>query len=151
MNNRLSRNLEKLPPYAAVEHPTERTTVIVERGVVGYVKPPYAVDAQAFNRLHEVSPAQAAAMLAGSMFGFHVPAADPEHPAHQQRLGALNTYRRPEAGRAGLQAIESAFQSGLQAVEAHEQRQQRPLFPSAPSPTQEEVDAALAPKSDPAA
>jgi hypothetical protein len=74
--------LKKLPVFAAVEHPTERTTVIVERGV-GYVKPPYAIDAAAFNKLHEVSPQQAAAMLAGSMFGYHVPAADPDHPMHQ--------------------------------------------------------------------
>jgi hypothetical protein len=75
--------LKKLPRYAAVTHPVERITVLVERGVVGYVRPPFPVDADLFNRAHGVTPAQAQAMLHGSMWGFHVPAADPDHPMHQ--------------------------------------------------------------------
>ncbi|WP_052763994.1 hypothetical protein [Microvirga massiliensis] len=83
MDDRLIHNLGKLPNYAAVSHPVERITVLIERGVMGYIRPPHPIDREAFNRLHGVTPAQAAAMLHGSMFGFYVPAADPDHPMHQ--------------------------------------------------------------------
>lgn len=81
--------LAALPPLAFVRKPGSGHVVIVERGVTGYCPLPAAdqlpqvkrgedpTDAAALNAAIGVTPAQATAMLAGSIFGFHVPAADP--------------------------------------------------------------------------
>lgn len=74
-------NLDKLPPFAVVAGP-DGAPVYVLKGVSGYVEAPelakhYSVEEA--NALIGVSPAEAKAMEAGSMFGFDVPAADPDN------------------------------------------------------------------------
>lgn len=80
-----SRNL---PPFCFVDNTDGRVdplqsskVLIVRRGIQGYEIPrPMPEEAAEFlNQQIGVSPAQAAAMLAGSMFGWDTPAADPSH------------------------------------------------------------------------
>lgn len=65
--------------------PTEAKTLgintgyCIHRGIPGYTPVPKLDDQMAaeFNAREGVTPAQAEAMQAGSMFGWHVPGADP--------------------------------------------------------------------------
>lgn len=94
---------ELLPPICYAAHPTEPSIVVIKRGVQGYWRPVHDHShegttraawvsrnwpegrltipeiADHLNRLLGVTSAQRQAMLAGSMFGFNVPAADPRH------------------------------------------------------------------------
>jgi hypothetical protein len=66
---------------------TSREVILLRKGVMGYerthivadakVDPKAAVDA--LNELTDITKAQSAAMLAGSMFGWDTPAADPKN------------------------------------------------------------------------
>lgn len=66
---------------------TSREVILLKKGVMGYertyivpdtkVDPKEAVDA--LNGLTNITKAQSAAMLAGSMFGWDTPAADPKN------------------------------------------------------------------------
>ena len=82
MKKQLESNLEKLPEMCVILHPTENYPVILKRGEVGYWPAPgifkskKAVDK--YNEDHHVTPQQLRAMEVGSMFGFHVPGADPD-------------------------------------------------------------------------
>lgn len=74
--------IAKLPERAAALHPVSGDVVIIERGENAY-RPITktglgAVSAKEFNERNNVTPQQAAAMLAGSMFGYDVPGADPD-------------------------------------------------------------------------
>ncbi|MEZ0498152.1 hypothetical protein [Sphingomonas sp. IW22] len=67
-------NLEKLPDMCACPHPETGETIIIKRGEAGYWPMPSLIAVDAFN----ARPAAIAAMQAGAMFGWHVPAADPD-------------------------------------------------------------------------
>lgn len=72
MNNLL------LPPLCAVRMPGDGRPVVVVRGEPGYCNAPYeGFDPDRYNASLGVTPAQREAMLAGSMFGWHVPGANP--------------------------------------------------------------------------
>lgn len=71
-------NLSKLPAIAAVTHPVTGAPVIVTRGFRGYSEIVNPVPVDELNKAFGVTKAQAAAMLAGSMFGFDAPAANPD-------------------------------------------------------------------------
>lgn len=71
-------NEAKLPFACCVRLPGEDRWVMVKRGEQGYYPLPPAFDAELYNHNCHVEPAQMQAMLAGSMFGFHTPAADPD-------------------------------------------------------------------------
>jgi hypothetical protein len=68
--------LNDLPLMCAVENPSDGTTVLVRRGIVGYWEAGN-INRHEFNKRHNVTPAQEQAMSYGSVFGFDVPAADP--------------------------------------------------------------------------
>lgn len=72
--------LFKLPPAAFVIAPDTGAIVVVKRGEDGYYPLLRNVDLtlDALNAEVGVTLAQREAMLAGSMFGWHVPAADPD-------------------------------------------------------------------------
>lgn len=73
--------------------------VVLKRGETGYYKTdiPYTTKEAArelveeYNRELGVTKAQAAAMSAGSMFGFHVPAADPANYDENGQPIKMNT------------------------------------------------------------
>lgn len=70
-------NLAKLPEVAAARHPTDRTPILIRRGLQGFFAAPWpGFDPDDFNRRYGVTPAQREAMLCGSLFGWHVPGAD---------------------------------------------------------------------------
>jgi hypothetical protein len=78
--------LKKLPPECFSTLPSDRCRLIgLHRGVPGYTPlkrcdtPEAAEDLAAhWNANRGVTDAQREAMIAGSMFGWHVPAADPD-------------------------------------------------------------------------
>lgn len=77
--------LQKLPPESFSVLPTEPRLIGIHRGVPGYTPLRLFESEQAAyemaNRLNAekgVDAAQAEAMKAGSMFGWHTPSADPD-------------------------------------------------------------------------
>jgi len=85
--------MDRLPSKCFVVKPDDETVVIVKRGVMGYFQtpslPPMS-DVRAFvrelNAEDGVTKFQEEAMLNGSMFGFHVPGADPAYlESHQPK------------------------------------------------------------------
>jgi hypothetical protein len=93
-------SMAKLPAYCFAPHPVSHRAVKIERGVAGYASLDTLADPDELNASLNISKAQAAAMLAGSMFGWHTRAADPANytedgrpvladkkPSHRQRRG----------------------------------------------------------------
>lgn len=83
-------NLAKLPElcYAAIAG--EDVLCVIRRGEAGYFRTNFPVGkaepkefAATMNERLGVTKAQASAMVHGSMFGWHVPSADPENPLNQ--------------------------------------------------------------------
>lgn len=81
----LERNLAKLPPKAWIDNRSGERVPGVDAPVIGLTRgePGYApiyteITADELNTAQGVTPAQREAMFAGSMFGFHVPGADPD-------------------------------------------------------------------------
>lgn len=78
--------LQKLPEKCVIG-PTEAKTLAIDvgyaihRGIPGYTPVPSLNDemAERFNKEWSVTPAQKEAMMIGSMFGWHVPGADPDN------------------------------------------------------------------------
>jgi hypothetical protein len=72
-----------LPDFCWVTHRADNTAVLVKRGERGYYPTDYdpPLPGEMVSELNErlgVSKAQEMAMEAGSLFGWHIPAADPE-------------------------------------------------------------------------
>lgn len=65
-----------LPETCGARHPDTGEAVLLKRGETGYW--PLSCDPDVYNESLGITPAQREAMLAGSMFGFDVPAADPK-------------------------------------------------------------------------
>jgi hypothetical protein len=68
--------LADLPKVCAAHSPGDNAPILIRRGERGYFPAP-GIDVDAFNARHGVTEAQREAMLAGSMFGFDCPGADP--------------------------------------------------------------------------
>lgn len=76
----LLTNLESLPDSCAVYHITTKKPVILMAGEIGYYPADDLFDAErvkAYNRVHKADACCIAAMEAGSMFGWHIPLANP--------------------------------------------------------------------------
>lgn len=69
--------LDSLPEICATRLVETDDPIIIKRGEAGYWPMPDGMTIEGVNALFDVSPAQVAAMEAGSMFGWTVPAADP--------------------------------------------------------------------------
>jgi len=69
--------MNTLPPRCYAQHPSTGKVIGIERGKRGYYPVETRVTADQLNAVLNVTPAQREAMLAGSAFGWHVPAADP--------------------------------------------------------------------------
>lgn len=95
---RMLSNFEKLPEWCYVHLPTTKEPVIVMRGEDGYRPPAYpGVCVEEINGLLGVTPEQEEAMLCGSMFGWHTPAADPDtwHKDERWQAAARASGRKP--------------------------------------------------------
>jgi len=82
MTTQAKSNLSKLPDMCAARNPTDDQAILIVAGESGYHPMP-GVDVDAFNARHSVTPAQVQAMLAGSMFGWDCPGANPDHDANR--------------------------------------------------------------------
>lgn len=75
-------NEAKLPEVCYAIHMESGNTIVLKRGEIGFHDPQYGVQGEeAVNRLNErmgVTRQQRAAMEAGSIFGYHLPIADPD-------------------------------------------------------------------------
>ncbi len=88
-------NLEKLPDMCACPHLETGETIIIKRGEARYWPMPSLIAVDAFNASFNARPAAIAAMQAGAMFGWDVPAADPDR---YDAVGSLLTDRGNAAG-----------------------------------------------------
>lgn len=79
MKSEAQKNLEKLPAYCAAILPGYGTPIIIVAGERGYHPAPLNLNVEAYNAKRGITPAQAEAMLVGSMFGWEVPGANPEN------------------------------------------------------------------------
>jgi hypothetical protein len=71
--------LAKLPDLCAARHPTDRSPILIRRGVAGYWPLHPDTDVEAFNaRNGGATAAQVEAMLCGSMWGWDTTLADPD-------------------------------------------------------------------------
>ncbi len=82
-------NLAKLPEIAYANHPETGQVVAIKRGERGYFPIDTRMTSAQLNMKEGVKPAQAAAMLAGSMRGWAVPEADPDYQHHILEEAAL--------------------------------------------------------------
>jgi len=72
-------NFSKLPSVCAAYHPDDKRPILIQRGFEGYSEIDQGIfSVEKFNQDLNVTPAQREAMLAGSMFGFHVRGASPD-------------------------------------------------------------------------
>ncbi len=77
--NDVLETLKKLPRMCAANNPADDSPILIKRGVKGYWPAPRpGFDVDAFNARHGVTVQQREAMLAGSMFGWELPVADPD-------------------------------------------------------------------------
>lgn len=81
-------NLAKLPDMCACPHHETGEPIIIKRGESGYWPMPTHFTIAKVNADFEATPAMIAAMQAGAMFGWHVPAADPDRYDATGRLTA---------------------------------------------------------------
>lgn len=72
----IAEKFKDLPEFSAAILPGNQLTVMIRRGEIGYW-PLQGADVDDFNRRRNVTAAQAAAMLTGSMFGWDAPGSDP--------------------------------------------------------------------------
>ena len=78
-------NLQKLPEMCASRNRVDEAPIYIKRGESGYYPAPADLDPDKFNADHGITKAQVLAMEFGSMCGWHVPGADPDH--HVKILG----------------------------------------------------------------
>lgn len=91
-------NLDKLPRMCMSRLNTTGDPIWLKRGEKGYWLAE-GYDPDTWNKNHSVTPAQVAAMENGSMFGFDVPAADPENDWNAKLTDyPYNEPGRPKAG-----------------------------------------------------
>ena len=75
-----------LPERAYAYHPETGATIMVKRGEEGFWPVTTDVKPETLNKVHGVTPQQAAAMLTGSMFGWHAPLADPAQFTEEEAI-----------------------------------------------------------------
>jgi hypothetical protein len=74
--------LAELPATCAARHPTDESPILIQRGESGYIPLSRGFNVERYNERHGHNAAIVEAMLVGSMFGWHVPGADPRNYRH---------------------------------------------------------------------
>ena len=87
-------SLAKLPPQCFASLPSSRRprTVLIVRGVPGYTDMDTGITVHDLNAAlpKPPTPEQVEAMLVGSMFGWHVPGADPDVVRERSAAGTAD-------------------------------------------------------------
>jgi hypothetical protein len=79
-NNKQVSTAEGLPEVCAARNPHDNSPVLLKRGESGFWPMTATnVTPEECNKAWGVTKAQVEAMLAGSLFGWHVPGADPQY------------------------------------------------------------------------
>ena len=86
-----------LPERSYAYHPVTGATIMVKLGEAGFYTVTTDVKPELLNKVRGITLQQAAAMLAGSMFGWDVPLAD---PAHVTEADAITMLAPPKPARA---------------------------------------------------
>ena len=94
--------LSKLPGIAFATLAISGETIAICRGEQSHYRVQTTKTAEELNSMYGVSPAQARAMLAGSMLGWHTPLADPEYYNAEGKLVARPAGKAREKAGAGL-------------------------------------------------
>ena len=83
---------------ACLHHETGEP-IIIKRGELGYWPMPASFTIEKLNADFDATPARIAAMQAGAMFGWHVPAADPDRYDTDGKLVAsrIRKRKRPQS------------------------------------------------------
>ena len=87
--------LSKLPGIAFATLAVSGETVAICRGEPSHYRVQSTKTADELNSMYGVTPAQARAMLAGSMLGWNTPLADPEHYDEQGKLITWPLHPKP--------------------------------------------------------
>lgn len=87
--------LPKLPGIAFATLAVSGETVAICRGEPSHYRVQTTKTADELNSMYGVTPAQARAMLAGSMLGWNTPLADPEHYDEQGKLITRAFHHQP--------------------------------------------------------
>jgi len=82
---RMLDNICKLPKLCYFTHDTDGPSFIIA-GEGGYTPLWQEVDVDQLNTMLGVTAPQVKAMVAGSMFGWHLPCADPDSPINRERV-----------------------------------------------------------------
>jgi hypothetical protein len=88
--------LSKLPGIAFATLAISGETIAICRGETSYYRVQTTKTAEELNTMYGVSRAQARAMLAGTMLGWHTPLADPERYDADGKLISRPAGRMPE-------------------------------------------------------
>ena len=79
----MTKHDDRLPAFCASRMPTTNEPILLHRGHKGFWPAPFPeFDPDEFNRDMGVTNAQRMAMEIGSIFGFHVPGANPDMHVH---------------------------------------------------------------------
>jgi len=88
--------LSRLPGIAFATLAISGETIAICRGESSYYRVETAKTAEELNTMYGVSPAQARAMLAGTILGWHTLLADPEHYDTEGKLIFPAAGNKPE-------------------------------------------------------
>lgn len=89
----LPPHVADLPSVCYGRNPATGAPILLKLGEAGFWPAP-GVDPIRINKTIGVTPEQAAAMMAGSMFGFHVPAADPASYTEAEAMAIIEPRRQ---------------------------------------------------------
>lgn len=77
-------NVDRLPRTCMSRLMTDGSPIMIKLGESGYHPCKGDLDPDDYNKSHGITPAQVAAMEAGSMFGWEIPGADPDNELNQR-------------------------------------------------------------------
>lgn len=82
--NEAQTNVSKLPPMCAAYLVADMSPIMIKAGEIGYYPAPPKLDVRSWNERRGVEPWHVNAMMAGSVFGWEIPAADCDEPSNRR-------------------------------------------------------------------
>ncbi|CDX26809.1 hypothetical protein MPL3356_60567 [Mesorhizobium plurifarium] len=82
--NEAQANISKLPPICAAYLIADMSPIMIKAGEIGYYPAPHKLDVRIWNERRGIEPWHVNAMMAGSAFGWEIPAADCDEPSNRR-------------------------------------------------------------------